>query len=56
MEQGHALLALIAIPLLTAAGMILVPSNKKDLLRYIAVAVSAVMFAIALYVFFENFG
>jgi NADH-quinone oxidoreductase subunit M len=52
-EQGHALLALIAIPLLTAAGMVLVPSDKKDVLRYIAVAASAVMFALALYVFFD---
>ena len=53
MEQGHALLALIAIPLLTAAGMVLVPSSKKDVLRYFAVVSSAVLFALSLYVFFD---
>ena len=51
MEQGHALLALIAIPLLTAAAMVVVPAERKDLIRQIAVVVSAVLFAISLYVF-----
>jgi len=52
-EQGHALLALIAIPLLTAAGLVLVPSQRKDLVRQIAVASGLAMFIIALYVFID---
>ena len=53
MEQGHALLALIAIPLLAAAALVAVPAERKDLIRQIAVAVSAVLFAISLYVFID---
>jgi NADH-quinone oxidoreductase subunit M len=52
-EQGHLLLALIALPLLTAAGLILVPAERKDLVRQISAASSAVMFLISLYVFFD---
>lgn len=33
--------------------MVLVPSSKKDVLRYIAVISSAVLFALSLYVFFD---
>jgi NADH-quinone oxidoreductase subunit M len=51
-EQGHALLALILIPLLTAAVLLAVPGERKDLVRYISVAAGAVLFAISLYVFF----
>jgi NADH-quinone oxidoreductase subunit M len=52
-EQGHALVALIAIPLLTAALLVLIPSERKDLVRQIAVLSGAVMFAISLYVFID---
>jgi NADH-quinone oxidoreductase subunit M len=52
-EQGHALLALIAIPLLTAVVLVAIPSTKKDMIRYLAVASGAAMFALALYVFID---
>ena len=42
MEQGHALVALIAIPLLTAALLVLIPSERKDLVRQLAVLSGAV--------------
>jgi NADH-quinone oxidoreductase subunit M len=51
-EQGHALLALIAIPLLAAVGLVFVPGERKDIVRMLSVAVGAVLFAISLYVFF----
>ena len=53
MEQGHALLALIALPLITAGVLIAVPAERKDLIRKIAVLVSAVLFALSLYVFID---
>ena len=51
MEQGHALLALIAIPMLTALLLVFVPSEKKDWIRYLCVLSAAAMFAISVYVF-----
>src|SRR3972149_5537732 len=51
MEQGHALLALIAIPLLTAAALVVVPSDRKDWGRILAVLSGAAMFVISVYVF-----
>ncbi|HEU0074760.1 MAG TPA: NADH-quinone oxidoreductase subunit M [Dehalococcoidia bacterium] len=53
MEQGHALLALIAIPLLTAAVLVLVPSQRKDLVRLLSVASGLALFIISLYVFID---
>ena len=53
MEQGHALLALIAIPLLMAAVLVLIPSERKDLVRMLSVAAGAALFAISLYVFID---
>jgi NADH-quinone oxidoreductase subunit M len=52
-EQGHALLALIAIPLLTAVALVLVPSSRKDVIRIFSVLIGAVLFAISLYVFID---
>ena len=51
MEQGHALLALIAIPLLTAAALVVVPSERKDWVRILAVLSGAAVFVISVYVF-----
>ncbi len=51
MEQGHALLALIVIPLAVAALLVIVPSERKDLIRIISVLTGAVLFVISLYVF-----
>jgi NADH-quinone oxidoreductase subunit M len=50
-EQGHALLALIAISLATAALLVLVPSRRKDLVRYVSAVSSTVLFVISIYVF-----
>jgi NADH-quinone oxidoreductase subunit M len=51
MDQGYALLALILIPLLAAAALVLIPGERKDIVRMFAVAVGAVLFAISVYVF-----
>ena len=51
MHPGHALVALILIPLLTAAVLVFVPSERKDWVRILAVASGAVLFVISLYVF-----
>jgi NADH-quinone oxidoreductase subunit M len=50
-EDGHALVALILIPLLTALALVFVPQERKDIVRLLAVMVGAVLFAISLYVF-----
>jgi NADH-quinone oxidoreductase subunit M len=55
-EQGHALLALIVIPLVAAAVLVVIPGERKDWVRMFAVAVGAVLFAIALYVFIDYHG
>jgi NADH-quinone oxidoreductase subunit M len=52
-DQGYVLLATIAVPLLTAAVLVLVPSAKKDLVRQIAVLSGLAMFILALYVFID---
>jgi NADH-quinone oxidoreductase subunit M len=52
-EQGHALLALIAISLGTAALLVVVPSRRKDLVRLIAVASGLALFIISVYVFVD---
>src|SRR6266496_3361427 len=51
MHPGHALVALILIPLLTAAVLVFVPSERKDWVRIIAVLSGAVLFVISVYVF-----
>jgi NADH-quinone oxidoreductase subunit M len=51
-EQGHALLALIVIPLLAAVVLVFIPSERRDIVRQFSVAVGAVLFAISIYVFF----
>lgn len=53
MEQGHALLALIAISLLTAVALVFVPSQRKDLVRLLSVASGLALFIISLYVFID---
>jgi NADH-quinone oxidoreductase subunit M len=52
-EQGHALLALIAIPLLTAVLLVLVPASRKDLIRQISVLSGLALFIISVYVFID---
>jgi NADH-quinone oxidoreductase subunit M len=50
-EQGHALVALIAIPILSALLLVFVPSEKRDVVRIVAVLASLAMFALSVYVF-----
>jgi NADH-quinone oxidoreductase subunit M len=50
-EQGHALLALIVVSLATALLLVAVPSTRKDIVRYVSVASSLVLFILSVYVF-----
>jgi NADH-quinone oxidoreductase subunit M len=51
LEQGHALLALIVIPLATAGILAFIPEQRKDWVRVFAVFSGAVLFVISIYVF-----
>ena len=51
MDTGYLLLALIAIPLFTALAIVFIPSDKKDLIRQLAVLSGLVMFIISVYAF-----
>jgi len=55
-EQGHALLALIVIPVATVALLVVVPSERKDWVRIISVLSGAALFAISAYVFIDYHG
>jgi NADH-quinone oxidoreductase subunit M len=52
-DTGYLLLALIAIPLFTAALLVFVPGDNKNLVRQIAVVSSLAMFIISIYVFID---
>jgi len=52
-DTGYLLLALIAIPLFTAALLVVVPGDNKNLVRQIAVVSSLAMFIISVYVFID---
>ncbi len=52
MQSGYILLATIAVPLIAAALMVLVPSRYANAIRAIAVATGFVLFGLALYTFF----
>ncbi len=51
MDQGYVLLALIVIPLATAAVLLAVPGERKDWVRYLSLASGLACFVLALYVF-----
>jgi NADH-quinone oxidoreductase subunit M len=51
MEQGHALLALIVLPLAAAFALLWVPGERKDIVRYVSAAVGLACFVISVYVF-----
>jgi NADH-quinone oxidoreductase subunit M len=51
LEQGHALLALIVIPLATAGILAFIPEQRKDWVRVFAVFSGALLFVISIYVF-----
>lgn len=52
MHSGYWLISTLAIPLLTAALLLLVPEQRRDIVRYISVAAGAALFAVSTYVFF----
>ena len=52
MTSGYWLIATIAIPLLAAGVMVLIPDTQKQLVRYISAGVGAALFAISMYIFF----
>ena len=52
MYSGHWVLATIWIPLVAAAVILFVPDTRKDIVRWISVAVGAVLFALSCYIFF----
>jgi NADH-quinone oxidoreductase subunit M len=52
MQTGYVLLATIAVPLLTAALMVLVPSRYANMIRAMALTTSFALFGLALYIFF----
>ena len=52
MQTGYALLATIAVPLLAAAALLLVPSRYPNVVRGIAVAAGFALFGLSLYAFF----
>ncbi len=52
MHSGYWLVATIAIPLVAAAVLVLVPDNRKDVVRMLSAFVGAVLFALSTFVFF----
>src|SRR3989304_2468466 len=52
MQSGYVLLATIAVPLITAALMMLVPSRSANMIRAMALAAGFALFGLALYTFF----
>jgi NADH-quinone oxidoreductase subunit M len=52
MESGYLLLATIAVPMLAAALLLLVPSEKKDWVRAVALAAGFALFGLSLFIFF----
>src|SRR3989337_920625 len=52
MQSGYILLATIAVPLLAAAALVLVPSRYPNVVRILAVAVGFALFGLSLYAFF----
>jgi len=52
MHSGYWLIATIAIPLIAAAVLVIVPDERKDIVRWISAAAGAALFAISAYVFF----
>ena len=52
MQTGYVLLATIALPLLTAAALIIVPSRYANIVRALALATGFALFGLSLYAFF----
>lgn len=52
MHSGGFLIATIAVPLLGAGALILVPGSQRQVVRWISVAIGFVLFALSTYIFF----
>lgn len=52
MDSGYWLIATIAIPLLAAAVLVLVPDDRKDVVRWLSAVAGGALFAISTYIFF----
>ena len=52
MQSGYVLLATIAVPLLTAAALVAVPSRYPNVVRALSVAAGFALFGLSLYAFF----
>lgn len=52
MHSGYWLLATLFLPLITAAVLVAVPDNRKDIVRWISVATGATLFVLSVYIFF----
>ncbi len=52
MDSGYWLIATVAIPLIAAAIIVLIPDGQKQTVRAFSAAVGAALFAISMYVFF----
>jgi NADH-quinone oxidoreductase subunit M len=52
MESGYWMIATLAIPLITAAIVVLIPDNQKQAVRIVSVAAGAALFVISTYIFF----
>ena len=52
MDSGYWLIATVAIPLIAAAIIVLIPDDQKQAVRALSAAVGAALFAISMYVFF----
>ena len=52
MHSGYWLIATLAIPLLTAALLVAVPDERRDVVRWMSAVAGAALFALSLYIFF----
>ncbi len=52
MDSGYWLIATVAIPLIAAAVIVLIPDDQKQAVRALSAAVGGALFAISMYVFF----
>ena len=52
MHSGYWLLATVALPLIAAAVLVVVPDDRKDVVRWLSAATGAVLFALSVYIFF----
>ncbi len=52
MHSGYWLIATVGIPLVAAAALVLVPDERRDVVRWFSAIVAAALFALSMYIFF----